>query len=237
MSLLNRNPENTNLLQPTKFLLTFARLPATQYFCQEVNLPGVTLGTVDRATPFLDMYSPGTKLKYDDLDITFVVDEELQSWKDMYNWFTSIADPNLNEATGLYDVNYTGAYRGYPFKDGGRVAKAGGGPLSIDDPMISRIAAGIARVESSGYSDPYSIVGKKAKNRNDYPYGKYQIMGSNIPEWGKAAGYPNLTIEQFRRRFGRLPSVNSCFELSEDEFYHLLDNRLYDDVFDLIGDM
>ena len=94
MTVLNRNPQNTNPLQPTKFLLTFARIPATQYFCQEVNLPGVTLGTVDRATPFLDMYSPGTKLKYDDLDITFMVDEELQSWKDMYNWFTSIADPD-----------------------------------------------------------------------------------------------------------------------------------------------
>ena len=94
MTILNRNPQNTNPLQPTKFLLTFARIPTTQYFCQEVNLPGVTLGTVDRVTPFLDMFSPGTKLKYDDLDVTFMIDEELQSWKDMYNWFTSIADPD-----------------------------------------------------------------------------------------------------------------------------------------------
>ena len=94
MTVLNRNPQNTNPLQATKFLLTFARIPNTQYFCQEVNLPGVTLGTVDRVTPFLDMFSPGTKLKYDDLNVDFVVDEELQSWKDMYNWFTSIADPD-----------------------------------------------------------------------------------------------------------------------------------------------
>ena len=43
-------------------------------------------------------------------------------------------------------------------------------------------------------------------------------------------------IEQFRRNYGRLPSVNSCFELSEDEYYHLLDNNSYDCVFDLIGD-
>lgn len=94
MSVLNRNPQNTNPLQASKFLLTFGRIPATQYFCQEVNLPGVTLGTVNRDTPFLDMYSPGTKLKYDDLDVSFIVDEELQSWKDMYNWFTSMADPD-----------------------------------------------------------------------------------------------------------------------------------------------
>lgn len=94
MTVLGRNPTNTNPLQPTKFLLTFTRLKNTTYFCQQVNIPSVTLGEVDRPSPFLDMYSPGTKLKYDPLDISFIVDEELQSWKDMYNWFTSIADPD-----------------------------------------------------------------------------------------------------------------------------------------------
>jgi len=94
MTVFTRNPQNTNPLQATKFVLTFSRINNTQYFCQEVNIPGVTLGEVSRATPFLDMYSPGTKLQYNTLDISFVIDEELQSWKDMYNWFTSIADPD-----------------------------------------------------------------------------------------------------------------------------------------------
>lgn len=94
MTALTRTPQNTNPLQPTKFLLTFARIPNTQFFCQEVNIPGVSLGEVDRVTPFLDMFSPGTKLKYDPLDVEFIVDAQLQSWKDIYNWFTSIADPD-----------------------------------------------------------------------------------------------------------------------------------------------
>ena len=94
MTVLNRNPQNTNLLQPTKFLLVFDRIPNVQYFCQTVNVPGVVLGEVVRETPFLDMYSPGTKLKYDPFDIDFIVDEELQSWKDLYKWFISIADPD-----------------------------------------------------------------------------------------------------------------------------------------------
>jgi hypothetical protein len=94
MTVLTRNPSNTNYLQATKFLLTFSRINTTQYFCQEVNIPGVELGAVNRATPFLDMFSPGTKLTYEPLVITFTIDEELQSWKDMYNWFISIADPD-----------------------------------------------------------------------------------------------------------------------------------------------
>jgi len=94
MTVLNRNPQNTNLLQPTKFLLVFNRLPAVQYFCQTVNIPGVTLGEVTRETPFLDMYFPGTKLKYEPFDIDFLIDEELTTWKNMYDWFISIADPD-----------------------------------------------------------------------------------------------------------------------------------------------
>ena len=101
MTVLNRNPQNTNLLQPTKFLLTFTRIQTVQYFCQEVNLPGVSLGEVLRDTPFLDMYSPGTKLTYDPLDITFTIDEELYSWKNIYDWFTFIADPDGFEKRGV----------------------------------------------------------------------------------------------------------------------------------------
>ena len=94
MTALNRNPQNTNLLQPTKFLLTFDRIGDIQYFCQTVSIPSVSLGEVNRATPFLDMYSPGTKLTYDPLNITFTIDEELASWKNLYDWFTSIGDPD-----------------------------------------------------------------------------------------------------------------------------------------------
>lgn len=94
MTVITRSPENTNLLQPTKFLLTFSRIATTQYFCQTVNLPGVSLGEIVRVTPFLDMYSPGTKLTYEPLEMEFMVDEELLSWKNLYDWFTSMADPD-----------------------------------------------------------------------------------------------------------------------------------------------
>ena len=94
MTALNRNPEFTNNLQPTKYVLTFSRTGSVQYFAQTVNLPGVSLGEVVRVTPFLDMYSPGTKLTYNPLNVTFLVDDKLQAWKDMYDWFTEIADPD-----------------------------------------------------------------------------------------------------------------------------------------------
>lgn len=105
MTVLNRTPQNTNLLQPTKYLLTFSRIPNVQYFCQAVNLPGVSVGQAPINTPSVVVYSPGNQLTYNNFMITFTVDESLQTWKEMYNWFRSFASPNgTNERNTLSNV-------------------------------------------------------------------------------------------------------------------------------------
>lgn len=84
--LINGKPENTNLLQPTKFLLTFRDIPDVTYFCQGVNLPGVTAGEAIQVTPNLDLHVAGTKIVYNDFQIEFMVNEDLSSWKNIYDW-------------------------------------------------------------------------------------------------------------------------------------------------------
>jgi len=74
MTTVNRNPKNTDLLQSTKFRLTFERLPTMTYFCQSANFPGISLTEVPRQTPFVDLYMVGDKLVYDTFNITFLVD-------------------------------------------------------------------------------------------------------------------------------------------------------------------
>jgi hypothetical protein len=93
MSALDRTPQNTGYLQPSKFLLTFDRIPNTQYFCQQVNLPSLSLGDAKVVTPFLDYPLAGTKLTYSSLDVTFNVNGDLASWMDLHNWMRSIAAP------------------------------------------------------------------------------------------------------------------------------------------------
>lgn len=93
MNALTRTPENTNLLQPTKFLLVFDRLPTVQFFCQSVNLPGINLGQAPINTPMLDFFAPGNKITYNPFNIHFLVDEELKSWQELHSWFRSIASP------------------------------------------------------------------------------------------------------------------------------------------------
>jgi hypothetical protein len=93
MNALTRSPENTNYLQASKFLITFDRIPTVQYFCQEVNLPGISIPVAIINTPLLDFQSPGTKIQYSPFNITFNVNEDISNWKEMYTWFLSMASP------------------------------------------------------------------------------------------------------------------------------------------------
>lgn len=93
MSVLNRTPADVNPLQPTKFLLSFARIPTVQYFCQKVNLPGVRMDDAAFPTPFKDLKVAGTKLNYEDLKVNFIIDEGMVGYQEMYSWFRSIGDP------------------------------------------------------------------------------------------------------------------------------------------------
>lgn len=97
MTALSRTPVNTNPLQSSKFILAFERLPTVQYFCQEANLPGVTLNELTFVTPLRDVPIAGNKLSYNEFDITFIVDEQLQSWNELYKWLLAIGSPKSTD--------------------------------------------------------------------------------------------------------------------------------------------
>lgn len=84
-------PENTNFLQPTKFLMTFPEITDTTYFCQKANVPGVGLDSPIHVTPNLDLYVSGTKITYETFDMDFLVNEDLSSWLAMYRWLIDLS--------------------------------------------------------------------------------------------------------------------------------------------------
>ena len=97
MTALNRNPINTDLLQSTKFRVTFARLPTVTYFCNSANLPGISLTEIAMPTPFVDLYMPGEKAVYDTFNITFLVDEDLRAWTELHDWIRGATFPTQYE--------------------------------------------------------------------------------------------------------------------------------------------
>ena len=93
MSVNTRTPQNTNIIQPTKYLLTFDRIATTQYFCQSVNIPGISLGDATVNTPLYDYRVAGNKLTYNQFNMSFIIDEPALAWQNLYNWFLGIASP------------------------------------------------------------------------------------------------------------------------------------------------
>ena len=90
---LSRQPTKLDYSSPTQFRFLINQLPKVQYFTTEANIPGITLGEGTFATPLKDLPLLGDKLTYDDLTITFIVDENLENYIEMHTWLTSIGFP------------------------------------------------------------------------------------------------------------------------------------------------
>lgn len=69
-----------------------------------------------------------------------------------------------------------------------------GGPAT-DDPVTGRRNA-IGGIESDGARDPYQAVGTPTRS-GDRAFGRYQVMGNNIPQWTQAALGQSLTPQEF----------------------------------------
>ncbi len=106
MTALSRNPSNPNFLQPNKFMLNFARTPALRYFCQTVTVPGISTSEIPQTNPFVELYKPGEKPVYDVLNVTFMVDEKLESWREIHDWIRAMTFPySFEEYKNLKSLN------------------------------------------------------------------------------------------------------------------------------------
>ena len=77
----------------TQWRLAFNRLPKTTWFCTAATIPGITLGEAQYATPMSDVILSGDKLTFETLNITFIVDEELQNYRELWDWIVGMGSP------------------------------------------------------------------------------------------------------------------------------------------------
>jgi len=90
---LNRQPTALDYSSPTQFRFLINQLPKVQYFTTEANIPGISMGDGVMNTPLKDIPLLGDKLTYEDLAISFIVDENLENYIEMHNWLTGITFP------------------------------------------------------------------------------------------------------------------------------------------------
>ena len=90
---------NRSILNRNNFKLLIDKVPTVEYYVRTVNIPGINFGeTVQAAGVGLDAFFPGDKASFDTLEVSFIVDEDLENFSEIYNWIDSIvplSDPKL----------------------------------------------------------------------------------------------------------------------------------------------
>lgn len=93
----NKNP----LAVSDGFKLTFHRAPNVEFFLQTFTIPNITVNETVAARPQRDAYFPGDKLVYAPLSVTMLVSEDMDNFKEIYDWlYKSVT---ANNASDMYD--------------------------------------------------------------------------------------------------------------------------------------
>lgn len=74
-------------------MFSISKLSSLTYFCQEVNLPSVSIGEFEQATPFAMIPTAGDRLEYQTLNVQFLVDSEMNNYMGIFNWLNGLGFP------------------------------------------------------------------------------------------------------------------------------------------------
>ena len=109
VNVLNRNPSKLDYASPVQFRFKCTKLPLVEFFVQSVNLPGINLGSAQQTNPLYDIPLPGDKITYASLDLSFVVDENLNNYKEIHDWILGLGFPSNH--TQFQDLQTSGSDR------------------------------------------------------------------------------------------------------------------------------
>ena len=85
--------ENRNYLAPVGFKFNLQRSPVVAYFCNQANIPDISLGVAIQPNPLRDIPTPGDKIDFGDLNLRFLVDENLKNYMEIQNWIRGLGFP------------------------------------------------------------------------------------------------------------------------------------------------
>ena len=120
-----REPSILDYASPIQFRFKCSKLPTVEFFCQTANIPGIGLGVADIETPLKNIPLPGDKVTYQDLSISFLVDENLENYKELHDWIIGLGAPQKHSQFSDFRALSTDRFSGSkPLPEGGMYADA-----------------------------------------------------------------------------------------------------------------
>ena len=93
MASVKRQPDKLDYASPTQFRFGIHQLPKVEFFSTAANIPALALSDVIVPTPFKSIPMMGDQLTYDNLSVSFIVDEYLENYLSIHEWMTAIGFP------------------------------------------------------------------------------------------------------------------------------------------------
>ena len=133
---IQRRPTQMDYASPSQFKFSLTKLPKVEYFCTEVNIPGLQLGNATQLTTLRDIPLPGTKLDFGDLVLTFLVDEKFENFEEIYTWLRSLGFPGEH---GEYENLIAAGRNRFPVQGKNNINKNAGreGSATPQGPVMS----------------------------------------------------------------------------------------------------
>tara|TARA_B110000046_G_scaffold124457_1_gene130892 strand:+ start:418 stop:1035 length:618 start_codon:yes stop_codon:yes gene_type:complete len=94
---LSRQPTVLDYSSPTQFRFMIHQLPKVEFFTTAANIPAISLGELVIPTPYKSIPILGDNLTFDNLSISFIVDEELQNYRTIHDWMIGIGFPKSRQ--------------------------------------------------------------------------------------------------------------------------------------------
>tara|TARA_R110002020_G_scaffold460445_1_gene678936 strand:- start:237 stop:797 length:561 start_codon:yes stop_codon:yes gene_type:complete len=102
--LRNRQPITDNYLNNNSFRFSIEKIPQVTYFCQKANIPTLSFGFIEQPTPFgTRLQLSGTQYEFDTMEISFIVDENVRNYMEIYNWMRSMG--NIESREDYVDIS------------------------------------------------------------------------------------------------------------------------------------
>lgn len=110
---------NRNFLSSVGFRFILGKNQKITYFCQSANIPAITLLTANQPTPFVSLATPAG-FEYDDLNLTFLIDEDLENYTLIQKWIRGLGVPDSFSDRAEYERVNTNPSDGKfsPYTDG-----------------------------------------------------------------------------------------------------------------------
>lgn len=102
---VSRQPDKLDYASPTQFRFGIHQLPKVEFFGTAVNLPAISLPVTNFPTPMKSIPLHGSTVEYNNLELTFIVDEYLENYKSLHDWIVGSGFPkDRSQFTNFRDV-------------------------------------------------------------------------------------------------------------------------------------